>query len=135
MRAILLLLVVIVVGFFALNYWNGDWRHPSIGRQVGTTGTIDTSKAKQAGAEIGEKAADAANKVGEAVGEAALTTKIKAKMTLDDTVKARDITVTTNGSVVTLTGVVGSKAEHDRAMQLARETSGVTKVVDHITVK
>jgi osmotically-inducible protein OsmY len=42
--------------------------------------------------------------------------------------------VTTNGSVVTLDGTVESMAEHDKAMALARETAGVTQVVDHLRV-
>jgi len=33
---------------------------------------------------------------------------------------------------VTLSGVVESKAEHDRAMALARETEGVTDVIDNM---
>jgi osmotically-inducible protein OsmY len=55
-------------------------------------------------------------------------------MTLDDLVQARSIDVTTTDHVVTLKGTVGSKAEHDRAVQLARETAGVTRVVDNLTV-
>jgi osmotically-inducible protein OsmY len=36
---------------------------------------------------------------------------------------------------VTLTGIVGSNAERDRAVRLAAETDGVTKVVDKLEVK
>ncbi len=64
--------------------------------------------------------------------EAALTTKIKAKMALDDSVKARAIDVSTEGSVVTVSGLVRSAPEHDRVIALARETNGVTRVVDHL---
>src|SRR5919109_956262 len=46
--------------------------------------------------------------------------------------KARAINVTTHGTTVTLSGVVESKAEHDRAMALARETDGVTQVIDDL---
>ena len=53
-------------------------------------------------------------------------------MVLDDLVKARNINVDTNGSVVTLTGVVGSEAERQRALQLAKQTEGVTSVIDHL---
>jgi osmotically-inducible protein OsmY len=56
-------------------------------------------------------------------------------MELDDLVKSRSIDVTTNGSTVTLSGTVGSKAEHDRAVALARDTSGVTRVVDQLRVE
>jgi len=56
-------------------------------------------------------------------------------MALDDLVKARKVDVTTNGTTVTLEGHVGSMAEHDRAVALARETSGVTSVVDRLTIQ
>jgi osmotically-inducible protein OsmY len=55
-------------------------------------------------------------------------------MALDELVQARTIDVTTTRGVVTLTGAVRSAAEHDRAVQLARETAGVTQVVDKLTV-
>ena len=66
---------------------------------------------------------------------AALTSKIKAKMALDDVVKAFDIDVDTEGSVVTLTGDVGSADERRQAVRIATETAGVTKVVDHLKVR
>jgi len=137
-RALLLSLLILIVGFVAFAYWSGSarWRdtsHPV--NAVGTSGGVDTEKAREKGAEIGEKVATAANKVGETVDEAAITSKIKAKMILDDSVKARAIDVTTNGSTVTLSGTVGSAAEHDRAVALARETVGVTRVVDRLVVQ
>ena len=55
-------------------------------------------------------------------------------MALDDLVKARRIDVSTDGSTVTVSGTVGSRAEHDRAVALARETAGVTTVIDHLSL-
>ncbi len=89
---------------------------------------------RERGAELAEKAAVATEKVTEAAHEAALTTKIKAKMALDDSVKARTIDVSTDGSTVTLSGTVGSVAEHDRALALAKETDGVSSVIDRLKV-
>jgi hyperosmotically inducible protein len=95
--------------------------------------TADTvARAREGAAQIGEKAGEAASTVSATLEEAALTTKIKAKMALDDVVKARSIDVTTRGTTVTLSGIVESKAEHDRAMALARETEGVTDVIDNM---
>ena len=68
------------------------------------------------------------------LGEAALTSKIKAKMALDDTIKARQIDVTTHATTVTLSGKVSTAAERERALALARETSGVTQVVDRLVL-
>jgi len=136
-RAVLVIALIAIVGMFLFGYWTGSGWRPSrntTGAPVATTGTVDTEKARERGAEIGEKAAMAVEKVKETVGEAELTGKIKAKMTLDDQVKARAIDVTTNGTTVTLTGTVGSQAEHDRAVALARETNGVTRVVDALRI-
>ena len=101
----------------------------------GAPGKIDTEKARERGAELGEKAAEATAKIQDTVGEAAITTKIKAKMALDDSVKARSIDVSTNGSEVTLGGTVRSAAERQRAVTLARETAGVSRVIDHLQVE
>src|SRR4051812_10068353 len=54
---------------------------------------VDTSKARETGAEVGERVAVGANEAQRAIGSAALTGKIKAKMALDDTVKAAAIEV------------------------------------------
>jgi osmotically-inducible protein OsmY len=138
-RAILILLVLGVGAFLLMGYWTGA---PSTGRIVAdrpapagsTSGAVDVDKARERGAQLGERAAVAAEKVKDAAHDATITTKIKAKMTLDDSIKARSIDVSTDGSTVTLDGAVGSVAEHDRALALARETDGVTRVIDRLKV-
>jgi osmotically-inducible protein OsmY len=50
-------------------------------------------------------------------------------------VKARSINVNTKNGTVTLRGVVRSVDEHDRALTLARDTVGVTQVVDELRVE
>jgi osmotically-inducible protein OsmY len=138
-RAILILLVLGVGAFVLMGYWTGA---PSTGRIVAdrpapagsTSGAVDVDKARERGAQLGERAAIAADKVKDAAHDATITTKIKAKMTLDDSIKARSIDVSTDGSTVTLDGTVGSVAEHDRALALARETDGVTRVIDRLKV-
>ncbi len=136
-RTIVLSLLVVLVAFVAFTYLSGGstWTPFPRDRPVtlGTAGSVET--AKERGAEMGEKVALAAAKVKEGAGEAALTSKIKAKMMLDDNIKARAIDVTTNGSTVTVSGVVRTTGEHDRAMRLVRETDGVTQVVDHLRVE
>lgn len=135
-RTLLVVILLAVVAFVAFGWWTGASIHQVVtGRTdapAGTTGTIDRQTARERGAELGEKAAVATAKVEDTVREAGLTAKIKAKMALDDQVKARAIDVTTSGSVVTLSGSVASAAEHNRAVQLARETDGVTQVIDHL---
>ena len=66
--------------------------------------------------------------------DAGVTTAVKMKMATDDTVKASEINVDTHNHVVTLNGTVGSQAEKERAVMIARNTKGVTNVVDDLTV-
>lgn len=139
LRAIVLSLLVVLVAFVAYSYLSGTaWsRVPRIDRKAvaGTTGTATVETARERGAEVGEKVAIAAAKVRETAGEAALTSKIKAKMVLDDNIKARAIDVTTDESIVTLSGSVRSVDEHDRAIRLATETAGVSRVVDRLRIE
>jgi hyperosmotically inducible protein len=136
---VLIAMVVVAVAFFLFGYWSGGslgtFRPAPATAVTGTSGSIDTSVARERGAEIGEKAAKAANSVSESLDEGKLTAKITAKMVLDDVVKARTINVTTNGTTVTLTGTVHSAQERQRAVQLAKETEGVTQVVDRLTIQ
>jgi hyperosmotically inducible protein len=135
-RLLLVLLVLVVAGVFAYNYWTGNgWTL----RPAPTSATgIDAEKARETSADLARKAAAttkvAAERTSEVVGEAAITAKIKSKMALDDYVKARTINVDTTGTTVTLTGTVQSAKEHERAVRLARETEGVTQVVDKLHV-
>lgn len=140
MRHLLRLVVVVVLlvaaGFLLFGFWAGraGTTQPSPAA-IGTAGSSHTERARERAAELGEKAAAASAKVQETVTEAGITAKIKAKMALDDSVKARSIDVSTSGSVVTLSGTVRSVPEHDRAIALARETLGVSQVVDQLRVQ
>jgi hyperosmotically inducible periplasmic protein len=134
-RTAFVLIIVAVIGVLAYNYWSG---HGLTLRPSGSTGVDAEAARDQAKAIVDKTAATAgkaATKLEQAVDAGALTAKIKSKMALDDLVKARTINVDTTGSVVTLTGTVGSNQERERAVQLARETAGVTSVVDKLLVK
>ena len=72
--------------------------------------------------------------VGCAETDAGITTNVKSKLVNDDLVKARQIDVDTQEGVVTLSGSVNSSEEEAQALQIARETQGVTSVVDNINV-
>ena len=138
MRSLLLLVIIVAVGVVAVNYWNTGTL-PGGARvtpapAAGTTGAVDVNAARERGAAVGEKVAVAAARVEASTREAALTSKIKAKMMLDDNIKARGIDVTTEGTTVTVSGIVRTTDEHDRALRLVRETAGVTQVVDRLRV-
>lgn len=135
LRLVLLIIIVVAAAAYFLGWYSGGRGHAPVQTPaVGTSGQVDTSRAREVGAKVGETAADAANRAGELLSDGSLTAKIKSKMTLDDLVQARSIDVSTTNHVVTLKGAVRSQAEHDRAIQLARETAGVTRVVDNLTV-
>jgi hyperosmotically inducible periplasmic protein len=139
LRLVLVVIVIAAAAAFFMGYRFGDHRNDTTSdRPVATTGTtpsIDTSKARETGAAIGEKVAEGANRAENALEDGALTAKIKSKMALDDSVKALDINVDSNAGVVTLRGTVNSQAEKTRALQLARETSGVKSVEDKLVIR
>ena len=139
LRLVIVVVILVAIGAFFLGY---RWGTPKAAervedRPIGTSGAVhdvDTSKARQAGAAIGETVAVGANEAQRALSAAGMTAKIKSKMALDDSIDAASINVDTDGSVVTLTGRVDSEAQKSRALQLARETKGVTSVVDRLRV-
>ena len=142
LRALLRLVVVVVVlvalAAFFMGYRWADGPAQVVDRPVGTTGIgtpeIDTARARDAGARIGEKVAQGVNEAERVAANASLTAKIKSKMALDDAVHAASIDVDTSGTVVTLSGRVASDEERRKAVTLARETDGVTSVIDHLAV-
>lgn len=141
LRLVLVVVLLAAAAAFFFGYRigdDGDVVRPAEG-PVATTGqapNVDTAKARETGAAIGEKVASGANQAQQALTQGSLTAKIKSKMTLDDTIRAADINVdTAAGGAVTLTGTVRSEAERKRALQLARETAGVTSVTDRLTIR
>ena len=136
LKLALVVIVLVVLAAYLLGYrWSGDLEVDTRAPAAIDAPDVDTSRAREAGAEIAESVAEGANRAQAAVASASLTAKIKAKMSLDDTVSARRIDVDTTGSVVTVSGVVASESERTRAIQLARETDGVTQVVDDLQVR
>jgi hyperosmotically inducible protein len=127
--------ILVAAAAFFLGYRYGDTGLEAPVSAEPSAPGIDTRKARDAGAKVGETVATGAAKAEQALSDGALTAKIKSKMALDDTVKALSIDVDTNGTVVTLSGYVNSAAERDKALQLARETAGVTTVQDRLVIR
>jgi osmotically-inducible protein OsmY len=137
MRTIKRLVVLTMLaagGVLAFNYWS-DGKWPSVPRAA----ALNTEDATAEAARLADRAATVAtataNKAGDKLQAGGLNAKIKAKMALDDHVKARAINVDVAGSEVTLTGVIASADERQRAVRLARDTEGVTRVVDRLRIK
>jgi hyperosmotically inducible periplasmic protein len=69
---------------------------------------------------------------GAAIGDAAITTKVKAKYLGDDRLKGSHIKVTTTNGVVTLTGSALGADSKSAAEELANEVNGVKSVDDEL---
>ena len=77
----------------------------------------------------------APKKEGGVVSDAMITTKIKAEFAKDKSVSAMKINVDTDKGVVKLGGTAKSKAEADKAEQIAKTIAGVTSVHNDIKVQ
>lgn len=132
LKLILLVILIVAAGVYFLG-WDTD----RLRGGPRTDDAVDASgaAAREAGATAREKTAQAADATMRAIEDGRLTTKIKAKMALDDSVKALNLDVDTSGSVVTVSGEVRSEAERQRALALARETEGVKQVLDKIRIR
>ena len=133
-KLVLLTGVLAAAGAYLAGWWDGRDVLETGSRAVATTG-VDTARAREIGAQVKERTSEAAQQTRRALSDSGLTAKIKAKMALDDAVKALDLDVDTAGTVVTVSGRVRTAAERQRALRLARETDGVTKVIDRIQVR
>ena len=72
---------------------------------------------------------------GEYVTDTWITTKVKASLAEDSTVKAREVNVETFKGVVQLSGFVSSSAEMYQAVRIATGIKGVTSVRNDIRLK
>jgi len=69
-----------------------------------------------------------------ALTDAAVTSAVKTRLLADPTVAGLKIDVDTADGVVTLIGVVKTIAEKEKAVSLARDTTGVRSVTDQLKV-
>jgi len=72
--------------------------------------------------------------IGTKVDDSAITTKVKAKLTADHAKNLIKVHVDTEKGVVHLKGTVPTDADKAEAERLARDTSGVTDVVNELQV-
>lgn len=83
---------------------------------------------------IGEKMEKQSEKVGVAIDDAGITTKVKAAILEEPNLKSLQISVYTVGGVVTLSGSVDSEASSARAKALASAVEGVKMVENRLMV-
>jgi osmotically-inducible protein OsmY len=63
-----------------------------------------------------------------------ITTRVNARFVDEDLLKGSDISVDTSKHVVTLKGTVVGRAGRTRATTVARNTEGVHRVVNRLTI-
>jgi hyperosmotically inducible periplasmic protein len=90
---------------------------------------------KQSASETADRIKTGSVKAGEKLEDVWLATKIQAKFVGDRDIKARDVKVGVHDGVVTLNGRVQNESEHQLALTLAKNTSGVKQVVDNLDVE
>jgi hyperosmotically inducible periplasmic protein len=143
-RTVLVLAIVLIVGAYFLGYLpqtasvfgsaSGSAPAPATVKPPDVEASKDAPAKPQPSGDLQDRAKQAAQQMDATLADAALTTKIKAKIALDDTVKHASVSVHTKAGVVTIAGTVNSPAMQQRILQLARETAGVKTVVNETTV-
>lgn len=137
---------------------------PTNNERQGTRGSVLAGDVKDTARATADKTEDAAEKTGSAIGRAAgatrdavvtgakktadvvtndvpekidetwITSKIAGKINADDALEHVDVDVKVNKNVVTISGDVPSATLRDRVLRIARETEGVSRVVDRMRV-
>lgn len=92
--------------------------------------TVDKSIDKT----LADRAKSGMSKTGEAITDGWITTKVNWFFVGEDLLKGSHIDVDTAKNVVTVKGTVTSAAGRTRAVALAKQTSGVRRVVDQLKV-
>jgi hyperosmotically inducible periplasmic protein len=72
---------------------------------------------------------------GEKLGDATVSTRVKAVLSADKQLGDSKIDVDTRNGVVTLSGAVANNEARDHALELARNVKGVNSVNDQLAVK
>lgn len=72
---------------------------------------------------------------GEYIDDAVITTKVKAEIFNDASLKSTEINVETFKGVVQLSGFVNSQSDINRAVEVSRSVKGVTSIKNDMRVK
>ena len=104
---------------------NVDDRLRTAAETTGTSGSAGSDDAARAASD---------RSLGDQLDDAGITMRIQGRYFTDDEVRGRTIDVTTVNGRVRLTGEVGSDAERQQAVLVARRTPGVTIVEDLLRV-
>ena len=111
--------------------------HKTALANAGSTSTTATvaQNTREAGTNLANTTREATADTRTAMSDTMITTKVKAEYAADPLVKAMDVHVETQKGIVMLSGFVPSKAEADKAVELARKVEGVQEVKSSIQIK
>jgi hyperosmotically inducible periplasmic protein len=83
---------------------------------------------------VGGKTKDGVSKTGEVMTDGWITTRVNQRFVTEDTLKGSRINVDTSDHIVTLAGTVITSEGRAKAGVIARQTEGVRRVVNKLTV-
>jgi osmotically-inducible protein OsmY len=106
---------------------------PTAFGQTGTTGQPGQDTTRQPSPSTQDEGMGEAT--GQYMDDAAITTKVKAALLANTTLKSLGISVETTEGVVHLTGDVSSNAQKSEAERVAKSVKGVKSVDNRLTVK
>ncbi|KQZ43471.1 BON domain-containing protein [Duganella sp. Root1480D1] len=111
--------------------------HKTALANAGTTSTTAAvaQDTREAGTNLANTTREATADTRSAMSDTMITTKVKAEYAADPLVKAMDVHVETQKGIVMLSGFVPSKAEADKAVELARKIEGVQEVKSSLQIK
>ena len=73
--------------------------------------------------------------IGTKIDDGVITTRVKAALMADESVKSADIAAVTRDGTVQLSGFVNNQGQIDRALEVARTIEGVSTVNNQMTIK
>jgi hyperosmotically inducible periplasmic protein len=99
-----------------------------------TSGAAEQERDRTATERTEQRADEDERGVGQRMEDAWILTKVKTSFVGEDALEHSDINVDVKDGVVTLKGTVASDAGRERAKEIARETEGVVRVDDQLTI-
>jgi hyperosmotically inducible periplasmic protein len=146
LRLMLLVVLVLAAVWLVRNMGKGPERVNAEGALKGAAAQVEKAvsdidlkaiaeELKQTGRVIRRKAGQAASKIEDATEDGRTTAAIKARLALDPSLSALEISVDTTDGRVTLAGKVNSPEDVARAMQIALEQENVSEVVSTLQVR
>jgi hyperosmotically inducible periplasmic protein len=132
-RQVVVILAMVAIGAVVTSA-SGSAAPQSTGENI-KSGASKTKNAVVKGAKVvGGKTKDGVSKSGEVMTDGWITSRVHARFVNEDTLKGSRINVDTRDHIVTLNGTVVTSLGFAKAGVIARQTEGVQRVVNNLTV-